>query len=168
MTRDKVTQEHVVLISPGPAADSPLRHAADTLAMVLGDDSGSRLYWALVDPGLADVGRLQLPRLRGHRLVLHLVQLRARPPEANLAIVHKVLADVQKNGITEEELHQAKSKIRSRVVRGSERPMGRMQALGMAWTYLNAIAASTTSWRPSTPSPSTPSARCSIATRSIA
>jgi predicted Zn-dependent peptidase len=38
--------------------------------------------------------------------------------------------------VTEEELHQAKSKILSRVVRGSERPMGRMQALGMAWTYL--------------------------------
>ena len=44
---------------------------------------------------------------------------------------------MQKDGITEEELHQAKSKILSRVVRGSERPMGRMQALGMTWTYLD-------------------------------
>ena len=42
------------LISPGPSADSPLRHAADLLGMAIGDDSGSRLYWALVDPGLAD------------------------------------------------------------------------------------------------------------------
>src|SRR5437016_13288391 len=30
-TRESVNQEHVFLISPGPAADSPLRHAADTL-----------------------------------------------------------------------------------------------------------------------------------------
>ena len=44
---------------------------------------------------------------------------------------------MQREGITEEELHQAKSKILSRVVRGSERPMGRMQAIGMAWTYLH-------------------------------
>jgi predicted Zn-dependent peptidase len=44
---------------------------------------------------------------------------------------------VQQNGITEEELQQAKSKIGSRVVRASERPMGRMQAIGMAWTYLH-------------------------------
>ena len=44
---------------------------------------------------------------------------------------------MQQEGITEEELHQAKSKILSRVVRGSERPMGRMQAIGMAWTYLD-------------------------------
>src|SRR5262249_52117336 len=33
-------------------------------------------------------------------------------------------------------LRQAKSKILSRVVRSSERPMGRMQAIGMTWTYL--------------------------------
>ena len=44
---------------------------------------------------------------------------------------------MQRDGITEEELQQAKSKILSRVVRGSERPMGRMQAIGMAWTYLH-------------------------------
>src|SRR4051812_3735085 len=50
--KEKVSQEHVVLMSPGPAANDPLRYAAETLALVLGDDSGSRLYWALVDPGL--------------------------------------------------------------------------------------------------------------------
>ena len=44
---------------------------------------------------------------------------------------------MQRTGITEEELQQAKSKIGSRVVRGSERPMGRMQAIGMSWTYLH-------------------------------
>src|SRR5262249_17472346 len=54
----------------------------------------------------------------------------------NLEIVHQVLHDVLRQGISEEELQQAKSKIGSRVVRGSERPMGRMQALGMDWTNL--------------------------------
>src|SRR5204862_5646489 len=57
--------------------------------------------------------------------------------EENLAIVRGVLHEAQRQGITEEELQQAKSKIGSRVVRGSERPMGRMQAIGMAWTYLH-------------------------------
>jgi predicted Zn-dependent peptidase len=45
MSKPKVTQEHVYLISSAPPANSPLRHAADTLAMIIGDDSGSRLYW---------------------------------------------------------------------------------------------------------------------------
>src|SRR5258708_31280758 len=56
--------------------------------------------------------------------------------QENLAIVKGLLATMRREGITEEELQQAKSKILSRVVRGSERPMGRMQAIGMAWTYL--------------------------------
>jgi predicted Zn-dependent peptidase len=43
---------------------------------------------------------------------------------------------VQQDGVSEEELQQAKSKILSRIVRASERPMGRMQAIGMDWTYL--------------------------------
>jgi predicted Zn-dependent peptidase len=53
-----------------------------------------------------------------------------------LEITAKILREVRQNGITEDELRQAKSKIGSRVVRGSERPMGRMQAIGMTWTYL--------------------------------
>src|SRR4029079_19510511 len=55
--------------------------------------------------------------------------------EANIERARKVLAAVQKEGITAAELHQAKSKILSRVVRGSERPMGRMQAIAAAWAY---------------------------------
>jgi len=43
---------------------------------------------------------------------------------------------VEQDGVTEEELRQAKSKLGSRVVRASERPMGRMQALGFSWHYL--------------------------------
>ena len=43
---------------------------------------------------------------------------------------------MQRDGVSDEELAIAKSKLLSRIVRGSERPMGRMQALGMSWTYL--------------------------------
>src|SRR5437660_1238367 len=33
LTKDKVTQEHVILMSGGPPADSPQRHSADLLSM---------------------------------------------------------------------------------------------------------------------------------------
>ena len=55
--------------------------------------------------------------------------------EENLGIVREILGDVQREGISADELKLAKSKIASRVVRGSERPMGRMQAIAAAWTY---------------------------------
>jgi len=135
--KSKVTQEHVFLISPGPPVESPLRYAADTLALALGDDSGSRLYWTLVDPGLAESADCSFHDYQGTGSFYTSFSCEPRRTEENLALVLQVLRQVQEEGITEEELQQAKSKIGSRVVRGSERPMGRMQAIGMAWTYLH-------------------------------
>lgn len=135
--KEKVAQEHVFMISPGPPAESPLRHAADVLAAVIGDDSGSRLYWALVDPGLADSADSSFHDYEGTGSFYTSFSCEPARVQENLGIVCDVLSQVKRKGITEDELRQAKSKIGSRVVRGSERPMGRMQALGMAWTYLN-------------------------------
>ncbi len=137
MTRAKVNQEHVILISPGPPAEAPMRYAADTLAMVVGDDSGSRLYWALVDPGLADSADTSFHDYQGTGSFYTSFSCEPGQAQKDLAIVQGVLRSVQQEGISEEELAQAKSKILSRVVRGNERPMGRMQSIGMAWTYLH-------------------------------
>ncbi|MFL5244303.1 MAG: M16 family metallopeptidase [Gemmataceae bacterium] len=137
LTKEKVTQEHVILIAPGPAANDPLRYSADTLALALGDDSGSRLYWALVDPGLADSADCSYHEYEGAGSFYTSMSCEPNRMEENLAIVKGLLATIRRESITEEELNQAKSKILSRVVRGSERPMGRMQAIGMSWTYLN-------------------------------
>ena len=136
LTKDKVTQEHVILISSGPPADSPLRYAADTLALAVGDDSGSRLYWALVDPGLAESADCSFHDYEGTGSFYTSFSCEPGQAQEDLEIVHEVLHDVQSNGISEAELEQAKSKIGSRIVRGSERPMGRMHAIGMSWIYL--------------------------------
>lgn len=133
--KDKVTQEHVVLLSPGPGADSPLRHAADLLGMAVGDDSGSRLYWALVDPGLADSADCSFHEYEGTGAFYTSFTSEPDSAEENLDIVREVLNQTRKKGISAEELEQARSKMLSRVVRGNERPKGRMMAVGMHWTY---------------------------------
>ncbi len=135
-TKSQVAQEHVLLISPAPPADSPLRHAADVLATAVGDDSGSRLYWALVDPGLADSADMSFHDYEAAGSFYTSFSCDPARVRENLDIVSRILADVQRDGISALELTQAKNKIGSRIVRGSERPMGRMQAVGMAWTYL--------------------------------
>jgi predicted Zn-dependent peptidase len=135
LTKDKLVQEHVVLMSAGPAADDPLRHAADLLSMAVGDDSGSRLYWELVDPGLADSADCSFHEYEGTGAFYTSFSGEPGEAEANLARVLKVLREVQRGSIGEDELRQARNKMLSRVVRGSERPKGRMQALGVAWTY---------------------------------
>jgi len=137
LTRDKVVQEQVFILSPAPAADAPLRHAADTLAMILGDDTGSRLYWALVDPGLADAADMSYHDYEGTGSFFTSYSCEPDNAAENLQTIHDLLSEVQKDGVTQEELDLAKSKILSRVVRAGERPMGRMQSVGMSWTYLH-------------------------------
>lgn len=134
-SRAKVQQEYVMFMCGGPPARSTMRYAADTLALAVGDDSGSHLYWSLVDPGHADSADCSYVENDGSGAVY--VSLTCEPDKAseNIARATDVLKAVQKAGITEAELHQAKSKILSRVVRGSERPMGRMQAIASAWSY---------------------------------
>jgi predicted Zn-dependent peptidase len=117
--KEKVTQEHVFMISPGPPVESPLRYAADILATVVGDDSGSRLYWALVDPGLADSADTSFHDYQGTGSFYTSFSCDPSKVEKNLEIAAKILREVRQNGITDDELRQAKSKIGSRVVRGS-------------------------------------------------
>jgi predicted Zn-dependent peptidase len=135
MTKPKVVQEHVILMSPGPPADSPARYAAEMLAMAIGDDSGSRLYWELVDPGLADSADASFHEYEGAGAFYTSFSGEPDQAEANLARVLDVLHGVQREGVREEELHQARNKMMSRLVRGSERPKGRLMAVGMGWTY---------------------------------
>lgn len=137
VAKDKVVQEQVFLLAPGPATNAPLRYAAGLLAMVVGDDSGSRLYWELVDPGLTDAADMSHHDYDGAGAYFLSFSCEPDNTAANLAVVRRVLAEVQSDGITADELAVAKNKLLSRVVRSSERPRSRMQALGMTWTYLH-------------------------------
>ena len=80
-------------MSPGPSAESPLRHAADLLSMVVGDDSGSRLYWALIDPGLADCADCSFHEYDGAGVFYTSFSCEPEQTQSNLAIVHEVLAE---------------------------------------------------------------------------
>src|SRR5262249_51961627 len=53
----------------------------------------------------------------------------------NLAGVEGGLRQGQAGGITGGGLQQAQSKVRARVGRGDEPPIGRKQGLGMGWNY---------------------------------
>ena len=95
------------------------------------------MYWALIDPGLADSADASFHDYEGTGSFYTSLSCDPEDTQENLATVLEVLYEVQHEGLSEAELSQAKSKIGSRVVRSSERPMGRMQAIGMAWTYLH-------------------------------
>ena len=133
--KDGVTQQYAIQIANGPSATENDRFAAKLLATIVGDDSGSRLFWALVDPGLAEHASIGHYDYQGTGMYLTYVSCAPEAAADNLQSVLDIYRDVEAKGVTEEELEQAKNKINSRVVLSSERPRGRLFNVGSNWTY---------------------------------
>lgn len=133
--KDTSTQQHVMQLSSAPPAVSPLRLAAELLSVVVGDDSGSRLYWDLVDPGLVESADLSYNEYDGSGAYLTYLCSTPESTVDNLKRIADIYAQVNEHGVTEEELEQARNKAASRIVLRSERPMGRLSSLGANWVY---------------------------------
>jgi len=135
IAKESSTQQHVMQMAAAPAARSPLRLAAELLSVVVGDDSGSRLYWDLVDPGLVESADLSYNEYEGSGAYLTYLCSTPESTADNLQRIADIYADVNERGVSEEELQQAQNKVASRIVLRSERPMGRLSSLGGNWVY---------------------------------
>ena len=131
--KDTATLEYVLQLSAAPGAQDSDRYAAKILSTILGDDSGSRLYWELVDPGRAEQCTVSHYDYQGTGLFMTYMSCQPEATEDNLERIRRVFAELEKSGVTAAELAQAKSKINSRVVLGSERPRGRLFNVGGNW-----------------------------------
>ncbi len=121
-----------------PPLESADRYAAHLLATILGDHTGSRLYWTLIDPGLADGAELSYQDYNQAGAFFSFLSCEPSATQANLDRIAGVYRDAIANGVTEEELVQAKNKVLARSVLRSERPMGRLASLGFHWMYRHA------------------------------
>jgi predicted Zn-dependent peptidase len=131
-------QQTIVAVGNGPSLESSDRYAAHLLATVLGDHTGSRLYWTLIDPGLADGAELSYQDYNQAGAFFSFMSCEPSSTQANLDLIAQVYRDAIARGVTEEELVQAKNKVLARSVLRSERPMGRLASLGFHWMYRHA------------------------------
>lgn len=135
VSKPQATQEYVVQLADAPAATDSMRYAAKVLATILGDDTGSRLYWELVDPGRAENASLSHYEYQGAGVYLTYLACTPESAADNLQRVLDVYRKAEADGFTEGELDQAKRKIRSRVVLSSERPRSRLFSVGINWLH---------------------------------
>jgi predicted Zn-dependent peptidase len=93
---DKVSQQYVTMIAPAAPADSPLGYAGALVSTVVGDYSGSRLFWALTDPGLADEASMGIDECDAAGA--YYTSFNCDPDRAAecYGIVRELLADVQR------------------------------------------------------------------------
>ena len=131
----KLTRHYVAAICPGPSAQDERRYAAGIMADVLGDSDGSRLYWALVDPGLSDEADFALQA--GDRAGSYVAYASCDPQRAEQ--VERILLETIDNycdSIDPSEIERTKNKLATAATLQGENPSGRMRSLGSHWTYL--------------------------------
>ena len=128
--KEMAVQQYVVQIANGPAVEDDDRYAARMLATILGDDSGSRLFWELIDPGLAETAAMGAYEFQGTGIYMTYLCCAPEDTSANLAVIAEIQRDVETSGVSEDELAQARSKILSHIVLQSERPANRLFSVG--------------------------------------
>ena len=128
-------QQTILAVADGPPLESDDRYAAALLTTILGDHTGSRLYWTLIDPGYADGVEFSYQDYNGAGAFFTFLSCEPEEAQANLQRIADVYQSAMTSGVQPDELDQAKNKVLARTVLRSERPMGRLMSLGFHWTY---------------------------------
>ncbi|MHC4983070.1 MAG: M16 family metallopeptidase [Planctomycetota bacterium] len=135
ITDKKLTREHIGLMSPAPACQDAERYAAQVLATLLGDSSGSRLFYALIEPAIAHEALTVYDPLDGAGGFITFISADPERAEEALGIAVAEFEKFMDEGPTERELGAAKNKIASGATLRGELPMGRLGAVGVDWVY---------------------------------
>lgn len=135
MVHPPATQQYTLQYSPGPGYCDERRYVTRILASILGDDSGSRLFWELVDTGLAESAAVFTQEFEECGLICTFLACAPEQQEENWEAIRNTLASGKQNPITEREMELAKNKICAGMILGSERPSNRLFSVGNAWTF---------------------------------
>ena len=128
-----IQQVHVLFAAAGPSAQEEERYPLTLLSLMMGDGSGSRMYWDLVNPGIAESAGTDTDERDGTGCFLASASTEPERMEKVVSIMKKIIASPLE--FSESDLERAKTKLAARIVLGGELPMGRLMAIGAEWQY---------------------------------
>jgi predicted Zn-dependent peptidase len=134
--KSNLVREHICLMSPSVSFQDKRRFAASLLGVIVGDGTGSRFFWELVDKAIAENASMEFAPMDGTGAYCAYIRCSSEKAAKAMETIGKIFADVAKSGVTEDELTKAKNKVLSALVIKNELPMGRLVDLGFNWTYL--------------------------------
>ena len=136
LEKENLTCEHICLMSRAVSAQDERRFATSLLAAIIGDSSGSRYFWQLVDKAIAETAAMQYAAMDGTGVFCSYIRCSGGNFSQVLDIANNIFSDLSKTGVTKDEVKMARNKILSALVIKNEVPMGRLIDLGLNWTYL--------------------------------
>lgn len=126
----RATRAYMMFAWPGPDQSDQRRYAAAMCAYILGGQDGSRLYWSLIEPGIAVHATTEH---QGHDRcgqVIGAVVCSSEDRERASDIFLKECAALR-DSLSEVDLTRARSMVATAVALAGESPSGRMRRLGM-------------------------------------
>ncbi len=135
--KKNLNQAHVMLVTEGNSAQDEERYALSVLSSILGDSSGSKFYWELLDTGIAENGGVENDERDGVGVFMGYACTEPDRVERVLEIMKRVLASPL--DFSAEELERAKTKLMAKIVLSGELPMGRLMSIGLTWNYRKRI-----------------------------
>jgi predicted Zn-dependent peptidase len=133
--KETLARHHICLISPSVSMQDPRRFAASLLGMIIGDGSGSRYFWSLIDPAIAEAASMQAEAMDGTGAFYSYLCCEPASADKVMEIISGIFKDITQNGVTENELRAAQNKVLSALAIKSEQPIGRLMGLGFNWIY---------------------------------
>lgn len=134
--KGNLVREHICLMSKAPSMQRRERFAASLLAKIIGDATGSRFFWRLVDTAVAETATMHNEAMDGTGILFSYIRCGAEDSQKVISEVDGIFSELDKDGVTSEELEKAKNKSLSALTINNERPMNRLYNLGLNWTYL--------------------------------
>jgi len=136
LKRKNLNRQHICLTSPTVSYQDKRCYAATLLAKIIGDDSGSRFFWELVDTAIAEAAAMHCEAMDNVGAYYSYIQTAPENSERVMDIIEGIFKSLQKAKISDFELQTAKNKVLSAITIKNEVPMGRLVELGFNWVYL--------------------------------
>ncbi len=131
--RDKFVQQQMAIAVPSVSNTDHRYYTSAVLSTILGDDTGSRLFWSLYQEGIAESASAQVFDFDDNGMLF--VHIATEPTQAQTAldIAEAELRRLQEFDVSEEELARAKAKLNSSVIIGGESTYQRVMGLINSW-----------------------------------
>lgn len=135
--KEDLHQAHIAMFFPGPSVQDDERYPCAVLSTIIGDVTGSRLYFELVESGLAETATMETDE-RDDTGCLTAYAVTKPGSAANVVSrIRECMNTCLK--FTDDDLQRAKRKLCVRMVQSGEAPLGRLIAMGSDYLALSKI-----------------------------
>ena len=129
--RKNTMQAHVGFMAPGPTLTDDSRYALSILTSIVGDSSGSTLYWDLVESGLAESASIDADEKDDTGYLSAMASTDPENLDEVATRMKKIISEPL--NFSDEDLERARAKILTHIVLNGELPSGRFNSIGHDW-----------------------------------